>query len=82
MKSTKKDELYCSVFGHNYFKLNSKKSSNYFFICSSCQSKAALDTNGNLVELQKANKDFKAVLRQLFILKRKKEEGLQLIHKS
>lgn len=82
MKSTKPDQLYCSVFGHNYFKIHRQKSKQPILVCRTCNSKAAIDSTGDVVELQSSNKDFNAVLRQLYWLKRRRAEGLELIHNT
>lgn len=65
MKSTTKNELSCSVFGHNLERLS--KESNEL-VCKSCNSKIAIDNRGKFETLPLKNENIKTALRQLFLL--------------
>ena len=68
MKTTTKNELSCSVFGHNLERL-SKDS--HELTCKTCNSKIAIDNNGTFEMLPLKNENIKTALRQLFFLQKK-----------
>lgn len=65
MKPTTRNELSCSVFGHNLERL-SKDS--HELTCKTCNSKIAIDNSGKFETLPLKNESIKTALRQLFLL--------------
>ncbi len=56
MKTTLTSTLFCSAFGHNYFRLNKANSNTPELICKTCKKYFRFAENGDIVEIkQKQN---------------------------
>ncbi|WP_299333227.1 hypothetical protein [uncultured Psychroserpens sp.] len=68
MQATITNELPCSVFGHNLERSSSGISNSNELFCKTCNSKVAIDAQGEFQNFPIQNRSIKVALRQLFLL--------------
>ncbi len=58
MKTTLTSTLFCSAFGHNYFRLNKANSNTPELICKTCKKYFRFAENGDIVEVKQRESAF------------------------
>ena len=65
MKTNLTTELYCSAFGHNYFRLDKANHEHADYICKCCKKQFVSNAEGDIIDISSKLNEIQSILKYL-----------------